>query len=79
MTPYIFTKEDTKLLKGGGIILMLAHHLWAFPERLISDLPLTSMTPFGMQIAMEKYVCRYLCFWEDMVPIYCISRKNLTI
>lgn len=52
MTPYIFTKEDTKLLKGGGIILMLAHHLWAFPERLISDLPLTSMTPFGMQIAM---------------------------
>ena len=27
-------KEDTKGLKGVGIIMMLALHLWSFPERL---------------------------------------------
>ena len=29
-----FSTNDTKALKGLGIILMLIHHLWAFPERL---------------------------------------------
>ena len=27
-------KEDTKALKGVAIIMMLALHLWRFPERL---------------------------------------------
>ena len=29
-----FSTNDTKALKGLGIILMLIHHLWAFPKRL---------------------------------------------
>jgi len=29
----IFSREDTKVMKGVAIILMLAHHLWAFPDR----------------------------------------------
>lgn len=30
-----FTKEDTKIIKGIAIILMLIHHLWGFPDRII--------------------------------------------
>lgn len=29
-----FTRDDTKAIKGIAIILMLMHHLWAFPERI---------------------------------------------
>ncbi len=31
-----FTKEDTNVIKGIAILLMLCHHLFAFPERLSS-------------------------------------------
>lgn len=30
-----FTPADTKIIKGIAILLMLAHHLWAFPDRLV--------------------------------------------
>ena len=29
-----FSRQDTKLMKGVAIFLMLMHHLWAFPERI---------------------------------------------
>ena len=29
-----FSKEDTKVIKGITIILMMMHHLWAFPGRI---------------------------------------------
>lgn len=48
---YRFTKDDTKLMKGFAILLMLAHHLWGFPDRLVSELPMTSMTARGMEFA----------------------------
>jgi hypothetical protein len=32
-----FSKEDTKILKGFAMALMLMHHLWAFPERIAYD------------------------------------------
>lgn len=51
MKKYEFTRDDTKLIKGIAILLMLAHHLWAFPDRLITALPLTSITPYGTAIA----------------------------
>lgn len=35
-TDSFLSKEDSTLLKGASILLMLAHHLWAFPERLPS-------------------------------------------
>lgn len=28
------SREDTKILKGLAIVLMLMHHLWAFPDRI---------------------------------------------
>lgn len=40
----MFTREDTKYLKGIAILLMLIHHLWGFPERL----------PIAMQITSSK-------------------------
>lgn len=29
-----FSREDTKRMKGVAILLMLMHHLWAFPDRI---------------------------------------------
>lgn len=29
-----FSREDTKIIKGIAIILMLMHHLWSFPDRI---------------------------------------------
>lgn len=33
-----FTQDDTKIAKAIGIILMFVHHLFAFPDRIASDL-----------------------------------------
>ena len=37
-TDSFLSKEDTLFLKGIAVLLMLAYHLWAFPERLPSEL-----------------------------------------
>lgn len=29
-----YSRKDTKIIKGIAIVLMLMHHLWAFPERI---------------------------------------------
>ena len=39
-------KEDTKKLKGIAILLMLAHHLYSFADRI----------PYGMEIATSIYI-----------------------
>ena len=46
---YQFTKDDTTLMKGLAILLMLAHHLWGFGDRLVSELPMISVTARGME------------------------------
>lgn len=51
MDRYKFTKDDTKCMKGLAVLLMLAHHLWGFPDRLPSGLPMTSVTARGMEFA----------------------------
>ena len=33
-----FTKQDTKTIKGIAILLMLCHHLFAFPETIPHEL-----------------------------------------
>ena len=48
---YQFTKDDTTLMKGLAILLMLAHHLWGFGDRLVSELPMISVTARGMEFA----------------------------
>lgn len=44
----MFTREDTKKIKGVAILLMLIHHLWFFPDRLPMDMQLQ---PLGIIIA----------------------------
>lgn len=36
----MFTRKDTKAVKGIAILLMFIHHLWAFPDRLPSNMQL---------------------------------------
>lgn len=33
----MFTKDDTKMIKGIAVMLMLFHHLFTFPERIFND------------------------------------------
>ena len=44
----MFTRDDTRALKGAAILLMCMHHLWGFPDRQpIGDYAITSPTlPF---------------------------------
>ncbi|MDE5823294.1 MAG: hypothetical protein K2H91_01205, partial [Lachnospiraceae bacterium] len=35
-----FTREDTKIIKGVAVVLMLLHHLWGFPDRLPNNMQL---------------------------------------
>ena len=30
----LLSREDTQIIKGLAIVLMLMHHLWAFPDRI---------------------------------------------
>ena len=42
-----FTRESTKIAKGFAIVLMLCHHLFAFPDRIganASYIPTVSYT-----------------------------------
>lgn len=52
---YTFTKEDTKKLKGIAILLMIAHHLLAFPDRLWVKLPLVPLTNEWTPLMIGNY------------------------
>lgn len=43
----IFTRNDTKIVKGFAIILMLYHHLFAFPNRLAVDVSYEALITHG--------------------------------
>ena len=42
----LLTKNDTRVIKGAAVILMLMHHMWAFQER-IADGGLRGLIPLG--------------------------------
>ena len=42
----LLTKNDTRIIKGAAVILMLMHHMWAFQER-IADGGLKGIIPLG--------------------------------
>ena len=45
----IFSKSDTLSIKGLAIILMLAHHIFAFPDRINDNIhPISFIKVFGM-------------------------------
>lgn len=34
----IFSRQDTKMIKGFAVVMMLIHHLWGFPGRYLPDM-----------------------------------------
>lgn len=67
----MLTRENTKQLKGFAVLLMLAHHLFAFSDRI----------PYGFDFSRNIFLSNTLtsfigvfgkicvpisCFWVDM-------------
>lgn len=78
-----FTIEDTKIIKGLAIILMLTHHLWAFPDRLNGTLN-SYFNIFGESINIYignfSKICVSLFFFLGGYGIYiCSKERGFTI
>lgn len=59
-----FSKEDTRVIKGIAIILMLYHHLFAFPERLGDDIVYNSI--FNIMISENT-----ISYWIGVFGKFC--------
>lgn len=75
-SPHYFTKEDTQLLKGLAILLMLYHHLFAFPNRIPKNVALISIVfPNGETsaylIGSFGKICVALFIFLSGYGIYC--------
>ena len=64
----MLTRTNTKQLKAVAILLMLAHHLFTFPDRIPYGLsPATSiMSLLNASEHLGRYVYPFLCFLADM-------------
>ena len=79
-----FDREDTKVIKGIAILLMLAHHLWAFPDRIYGGGFTAILSVFGMPLSVfiGKFgkICVSLYFFLSGYGLYKSSRgKKLDI
>ncbi len=62
MSKLYFTKEHTQIAKGVAILLMIAHHLFAFPERIYINSGYISMVSlFGYDIEFLIGIFGKLC------------------
>lgn len=71
-----FSRNDTKVIKGVAICLMLYHHLFAFPDRIAQDLVYFSAFDIGSSSAAylignfgQICVCVFFML-GDMVHIF---------
>lgn len=76
-----FTKEDTKVIKGVAVLLMLAHHLLLFPNRMPTGYELISMFSIGGQtiegiIGSFGKICVSLFMFLGGYGLYCRSRTD---
>ena len=76
-----FTKEHTQIAKGMAIILMLIHHLFAFPNRILTKQSYKSLLLInGLQI--EYYIgvfgkiCVAMFLFLSGYGLYIITSKN---
>lgn len=53
-----FTREDTKVIKGIAICLMLCHHLFAYPTRVIEPNTFVSFFTFG-STSLATYIGQF--------------------
>lgn len=51
----ILTKKDTKIIKGIAILLMMAHHLFAFPKRMVTGFEFQPFLQVG-EISIERSI-----------------------
>ncbi len=78
----VFTREDTKVIKGLAVILMLIHHLWAFPNRIAGDGLVSYLEVFGQSsiqyIGIFGKICVSIFLFLGGYGIY-ISCKDNTL
>ena len=72
-----FSRTDTKIIKGVAILLMLLHHLWAFPDRIVGG---ELNTAFGLNYTQFfgtfGKICVSLFFFLGGYGIYMQSKKR---
>lgn len=79
-----FTANDTKIMKGIAIILMLMHHLWAFPSRVPESSMWHITNIFGdstfYYIGLFGKICVSIFFFLGGYGIYAsLKKKKLDI
>jgi len=75
-----FSKLDTKIIKGLAIVLMLMHHLWAFPKR-IGYVKFASLFQFLGRSSLSIFanfgnICISLFFFVGGYGIYVKSKRD---
>lgn len=76
------TKKETSITKGVAIILMIIHHLWAFPSRIPIELVnLFSVfgTPITYYIGQFGKICVALFFFVGGYGLYFSSKNGFNI
>ena len=63
----MLTRTNTKQLKDVAILLMLAHHLFTFPDRISYGLSPATPNLHAASVYLGRYVYLSLCFLVDMV------------
>ncbi len=53
-----FSKEDTKVVKGIAICLMLYHHLFAYPHKILEGIGFVSLYSFG-ETTLSTYIGQF--------------------
>ena len=53
-----FTKDDTKIIKGVAICLMLYHHLFAYPNKILDGISFVSLCSFG-ETTLSTYIGQF--------------------
>ena len=75
-----FSRDDTKIIKGVAVVLMLMHHLWFFPDRIAGGELKHLFTIFGESslgyFGSFGKICVSLFFFLGGYGIYIQSRKE---
>lgn len=78
-----FSREDTKVMKGIAILLMLMHHLWGFPDRIMGGGVLGIFKFMGVSLpyylGLYGNICVSLFFFLGGYGIYINSKKKKLI